>query len=287
MKAQSDCFACLKRQVCAHPVAIEEYQSFLQSIPKDQNGASIALSPPQIAIGLYEKIARDLGVSDPFAHIKAQSIQKASQILQMLDLEVLSLEEALRLSALGNVIDYGSASQFCIQDFDFMQELSRMDFACFDFDRFQDALEGARSLVMLGDNAGENLFDEVLLRVLSRQYPSLELFYFVRGKPIINDITLLDLQRFEECKGIFEVAQVVDSGVKSPGFVYDDANTEAQQIFSRSDLVLSKGMGNFECLDERKDSRIFYLLKIKCQVVANRLGFALGKMVFRQNHFVL
>lgn len=287
MKAQKDCFECLKNQARVHGVEMDKYCTFLDEIPKNEDGESLKLSPPQIAIELYGKIAQDLGVEDPYAHIKTQSIQKAFELIQSLEVENLNLQEAIRLSALGNVIDYGSESVFCIQSFDFIRALEHLEFALFELEKFENALDGAKNLVMLGDNAGENLFDEVLLRTLKKEYPSLKLYYFVRGEPIINDITLRDLQIHDECRGIFEVAQVVDSGVRSAGFVYEDASLEAREIFDRADVILSKGMGNFECLDEREDQRIFYLLKIKCQVVAMRLGFALGKMVFGQNKFFL
>lgn len=252
-------------------------------MPRDEKGASIALSPPEIAISLYGDLKKALQKEDLFKEVKAQSITKASALLSALDLQGLNLQEALKLSALGNVIDYGSESAFCIQSFDFAQALRDLDFACFEFEAFASQIKEAKSLVMLGDNAGENLFDEVLLRLISRDFPDLALYYFVRGEPIINDITLQDLQEFEECKGIFEVAKVIDSGVRSPGFVYKDASLEAQEILNSADLILSKGMGNFECLEGSKSSKIFFLLKIKCQVVAKQLKMPLGKMVLKQN----
>lgn len=283
MKAQSQCFTCLKKQAEIHSINLSTYLKFLESLPKDERGASMYCTPPQIAEILYEKIGNELGKKDVFVEVKAQSIKKAYEITQTIHAQDLSLQEALELCVLGNVIDYGSASPFEITDFDFAQELKKLDFGCFEISAFFEALQKASSFVMLGDNAGENLFDEVLLRRLKRDYPHLKLFYFVRGSPIINDITLADLQHFKECHGIFEIAEVIDSGVRSPGFVYTNATQEAQRIFDCADIVLSKGMGNFECLDEEMDARIFFLLKIKCQVVAQRLGFPLGKVILKQN----
>lgn len=220
---------------------------------------------------------------DLFAEVKAQSIAKASALLRELKLEALDLKEAIKLSALGNVIDYGSASEFCIGDFDFLQAWRDLKFACFEFKEFKRELERAKSFVMLGDNAGENLFDEMFLRLLRRDFAELEIYYFVRGAPIINDLTFFDLEKFESCKGMFEVAKVIDSGVRTPGFVYEDATPMAREIFDSADLVLSKGMGNFECLEERRNEKIFFLLKIKCQVVARLLKMPLGEMVLKRN----
>lgn len=281
MKAQKECFTCLANQ--ARRLYPKSSLDFLESLPKDKQGASLELSPPEIAISLYGDLKKALQKEDLFKEVKAQSIKKAFALLSTLNTQSFDLQEALKLSALGNVIDYGSESAFCIQSFDFAQALRDLDFACFESERFEAMLKKAKSLVMLGDNAGENLFDEVLLRVFARDFPDLELYYFVRGEPIINDVTLKDLQEFEECKGIFEIAKVIDSGVRSPGFVYEDANPKAQEIFRSADLILSKGMGNFECLEGSKSSKIFFLLKIKCQVVARQLKMPLGKMVLKQN----
>lgn len=279
MKAQRECFACLANQMKRfYPQGLD---SKLEKFLSYQNEAR--LSPPQIAISLYGDLREVLGKEDPFKEIKQKSIKKAFALLQDLKIEEMSLEQGMKLSALGNVIDYGSQNAFCIESFDFAQALRDLDFACFEFESFQLAIKQAKSLVMLGDNAGENLFDERLLRIFARDFPELKLYYFVRGEPIINDITLKDLQEFEECRGIFEIAEVVDSGMKSPGFIYEDANLKAREIFDRADLILSKGMGNFECLEGSKISKIFFLLKIKCQVVARQLKMPLGKMVLKQN----
>lgn len=281
MKAQKECFACLANQ--AKRLYPKSSLDVLESLPRDEEGASLTLSPPEIAISLYGDLKKILQKEDLFKEVKAQSIYKAFALLSTLNIQEFNLQEALKLSALGNVIDYGSESDFCIQSFDFAQALRDLDFACFEFEAFVSTIKEAKSLVMLGDNAGENLFDEVLLRLIARDFPDLKLYYFVRGEPIINDITLKDLQEFEECKGIFEVAKVIDSGVKSPGFVYKDASPKAQEIFNLADLILSKGMGNFECLEGSASNKIFFLLKIKCQVVAKQLKMPLGKMVLKQN----
>lgn len=281
MKAQKECFTCLANQ--AKRLDPRSSLRDLENFPRDSKGASLTLSPPQIAVSLYGNLKRILQKEDLFKEVKAQSIKKAFNLLASLKSQDLSLQKALRLSALGNVIDYGSENAFCIESFDFLQALEHLDFACFEFEAFESMIKRAKSLVMLGDNAGENLFDEVLLRVFARDFPNLELYYFVRGEPIINDVVLQDLQEFEECRGIFEIAKIVDSGVKSPGFVYEDANLEAQEIFDSADLILSKGMGNFECLEGKKSSKIFFLFKIKCKVVARELKMPIGKMVLKQN----
>lgn len=282
MKAQKECFECLLKQASVWSQCLDQYKAMLEQIPKDCNGASLELCPPGIAIKLYGTLAKEKGVDDLYAEIKKECIQKAYKIVQTIDIDTLSLQDGIRISALGNVIDYGSASHFEIHSFDFKEAMQKLEFAHFDIQEFQSRLARAKNLVLIGDNAGENLFDEILLKILKRKYPDLNLYYFVRGYPIINDITMQDLKLHLECQGIFQLARVVDSGVRSAGFVYQMAAKEAQEIFDLADIVIAKGMGNFECMEEEKNEKVFYLLKIKCQVVAKILKLPFGKMVFKQ-----
>lgn len=244
--------------------------------------------PPKIAIDVYEKIAYITGNKDIYAHIKTECIQKARAIVNIL-LENKPLFEnpkdelkwAIQVAALGNIIDYGSATKFNIHNETF--DASRLDFACFDLEAFSQKLENAKTLLYFADNAGENIFDEILISSIKSIYPSIHITYLTRENPIINDITLEDLISHKECEKIFQLCEVKSSGVKSPGFIYKMANTQTQQLFDKADLIIAKGMGNFECMEDIPDERIFLLFKIKCEVVSRYLNIVLGKMVFRQN----
>lgn len=277
MRAQKECFTCLLNQ--AKVWSEEVGESYLSTLPREKSGEGIC-PPPQIAIELYAKLAQNKGVQDLYANIKAECIAKAHDLTKDINPLLLTPKESIKLSALGNVIDYGSASSFEIQDFDFKREV--LDFVCFDFEAFEQKAKEAKTLLILADNAGENLFDEIMIASLKHHYPHLEFFYFVRGYPIINDLTLKDLEHPYSQK-IFSLAQVVDSGVRSPGFIYSSITPNAKKIYDSADLIIAKGMGNYECMEDTKDQRVFFLLKIKCQVVANHLGFPLGKMIFKQN----
>ncbi|WP_104697994.1 MULTISPECIES: damage-control phosphatase ARMT1 family protein [unclassified Helicobacter] len=239
--------------------------------------------PPKIAIFIYKMIAEITGNKDIYQEIKKESMQKASEIIKSLTKDLcnsskISLEKAVQIAALGNVIDYGSQSAFSFQNFDFS-----IDFAIYDFDPFVSKLSKSKSLVYLADNAGENLFDTILIQTLTTLYPKLKIFYLVRDKPIINDLTLKDISTNELCKDLKNYCEILSSGIKSPGFIYTDAPKEIKGLIDSADLIISKGMGNFECLEEYKDERLFLLFKIKCKVVSNFLKIPIGKMIFKQN----
>ncbi|PAF43736.1 ARMT1-like domain-containing protein [Helicobacter sp. 11S03491-1] len=293
MKIKKECFSCLNNQ-CQQTLHLaslsqETSQKITTTITSLLHSLHhIQAPPPQVAIDVYDSIASISCISDIYQSIKAECIHKAREITDfvlknkpLFQNPHAYLKWAIKIAALGNIIDYGSQTKFDIHTQNF--NLENLDFGLFDFDEFAHKLESSKTLLYFGDNAGENIFDEVLLEALKTLYPHVHLIYLTRGSPIINDITFADLHFYPECKKIFEICEVQDSGVKSPGFIYELANTKTQKLFDKADLILAKGMGNFECLESRADSRVFLLFKIKCEVVANHLNIPIGKMIFRQN----
>lgn len=298
MRAQKACLECLKRQT--------EHFLSLHGLDSDKKRWSLECehilsayqdstqTPPQIAIEVYEKLAKFMGVKDPFLAIKQESVKKAeiicAQILesypapefhfQNLDSISKRLEWAIKIAILGNVIDYGSQSEFSFENADFGFE--NLNFGNFALEPFMRKIQNAESLLYLADNAGENVFDWVLIHTLKELYPKLHIYYALRSKPIINDLSIEDLV-WVNFAGGHELCEVIDSGVKSPGFVPEDAGERGKALFDQADVILAKGMGNFECLESHKDPRLFLLFKIKCDVVASFCALPRGMMVFKHN----
>ncbi len=246
------------------------------------------IPPTLLAVVLYDRIAQIAKNPAPYKQIKQQSIQKARVLKETLiqKLQVIAkenqLEFGLYCAVLGNVIDYGAEYAFSLEEE--CQRVFDTQFAYFHIEALKQRLWRAKRLVYIGDNAGENELDEILIRILKSHYPQLQIFYFVRGGEIINDVTLDDLRR--SGSGLFELCEVVDSGVPSPGFIEELASGESQRLFRESDLVLAKGMGNFESMEKaaQRDLRIFFLFKIKCHVVADYLQQKLGEFVLLHPH---
>ncbi|WP_083781368.1 damage-control phosphatase ARMT1 family protein [Helicobacter winghamensis] len=247
------------------------------------------IPPTLLAVLVYEKISEILGNTQPYLEIKTRSIAQAriykQGFLRNLE-EILGqglsaeevLEYAVRICVLGNVIDYGSQYSFDLNLES--KKILETNFAYFSLESFIKRVENAKQIVLIGDNAGENEFDEILIVALKALYPNLEIYYFVRGADIINDITLKDLKNSDSA--LFKICKVVDSGVLSPGFIEALASVEAKEIYKNADVILAKGMGNFESMEllARSDCRVFFLFKIKCNVVRDYLKKSLGDFVF-------
>lgn len=248
---------------------------FLRESAKILSKFDLDVTPPIIAAEIYEKFSEITEIEDPYKEEKKHSIEEALKFKPLLEKNVKSLSDALKIAVMGNVIDFGVETEFNLEKE--VQEIFSLRFAKNDFKEFEKKLQNSSTICYLADNAGENVFDEILIKELKKL--NKKIFYIVRGKPIINDVTLPDLENLE----IFELAEVIDSGVNTPGFELSRANQKAKDIFEKSDLVISKGMGNFECLFENTDREVFYLFKVKCEVVAAETGFSEGSYLFIRN----
>ncbi len=126
-------------------------------------------------------------------------------------------------------------------------------------------------MLIIGDNAGETIFDKVLIEELL----NLEIIYAVRSGPIINDATIEDV----ELAGLNRQVRLISTGCDAPGVIRTECSQEFLKIFDEADIVISKGQGNYETLSE-EEREIFFLLKVKCPVIAKHIGVDSGDYVF-------
>jgi uncharacterized protein with ATP-grasp and redox domains len=281
MKIDQECVGCIINQSLKVSDAIQADELLTNKISSTvelmSHNFSFELSPPEVASDVYEKMATIAQKEDLYAEVKELSTQKARSFLpflqQQLETSDNKLLTATKIAVAGNVIDLAAAVEF-----DLDEELNKIfhtEFAHNDFRSFQIELESAKRVVILGDNVGEHIFDYIFIEVMQELYPNIEFYYMVRGNPIINDVTMKEARE----AGFDKLCHLVDSGVNTPGFAYSRANKEAQELFDSVDLIISKGMGNYECLSPSHRGNICFLLKVKCDVVARSLSQKVGDIV--------
>lgn len=285
MKIHTDCLACIENQ--AHRVCdilhvnASQRKDIIALAQQHIQHFDFNLTPPHNATPLYEAMARYLRVDDLYADIKRESSLMAEKFLPLCEEEIANSSEPLlsatKTAVAGNVIDLASVMMY-----DLKEELAKVyhtPFAINNFDALHQSLSVAKSVVYLADNAGEEIFDKVYIRTLKKLFPNLDVYYFVRGKPIINDLTCNDAL----ASGMDEVATIVDSGVPTPGLTLEYMNENAKEIFEKAECIISKGMGNYECLGDTQGYPIFFLFKVKCSVVARSVGAQLGDIVCKKS----
>jgi uncharacterized protein with ATP-grasp and redox domains len=177
---------------------------------------------------------------------------------------------ALKVAATGNVLDSSISSNW---DFEAVVEAElNKRFSVCDMQALEQRLKESKSLLIIGDNAGETVFDSVLLQEL----PPMDITYAVRSVPILNDAVAKDAYD----SGLDKYARIISTGCDIPGTNLDECNESFLDMFYSADIVISKGQGNFETLSDC-DRDMFFLLKAKCPVLSRLLGVGLNDYVFK------
>ncbi len=281
MFIDKECVGCIINQSVKVANAINASESLLDALTSTvelmSKDFSPKSSPPEIASFVYEKMALIAGKTDLYDEVKEASTKKALSYVPMLK-EKLSrsknrLLTATKIAVAGNVIDLAAVVEFDLEEE--LEKIFHTEFADSDFEIFQEKLKSAKTVLVIGDNVGEHIFDYMFVKELKELYPDAHFSYMVRGCPIINDVTIKEAKE----AGFDELCELVDSGVNTPGFTYDRANRYSKELFDGADLVISKGMGNYECMSPSHRENICFLLKVKCAVVAAHLQKEIGDIV--------
>ncbi len=280
MHTYFDCYPCFLRQAlsAARHVDADDEQiaavmvevlDLLRDIPA-------GTTPPEIAYHVHHIVRAEVEAEDPYREAKDKSTRQALELYPQLVSQVAASEHplatAIRLSIAGNIIDLAVAD-----DYDLWESLTRVleqPFAIDDGPALRSALAEAEFVLFLADNAGETVFDRVLVETLDAPVT-----YTVKGGPILNDATRDDAR----AAGLDEVATIVDTGVDAPGTILGLCSSEFQSLFAAAPVVIAKGQANYETLSTA-DPKVFCLLQIKCPVIAQDIGAEVGDIVVRQSH---
>ncbi|MBD3195034.1 MAG: DUF89 family protein [Candidatus Lokiarchaeota archaeon] len=288
MKLEPECVGCLLNQVLK-AFKLLEIETSRDLIIKTQKGVMQFLlkqdldkiSAPIVGKFLYSKIGELIQVQDPYKELKTEYNELALYYYDEIKKFVFKQEdpifEAIVVSALGNTIDF--ASQHKIDLVNDLKTFTPDDLVINDYTDFMDSLKKKKKLLILGDNCGEIVFDKIMIEVLKNRYPELEIIYAVRSKPIINDATMEDARKIN----LTSLVTVIESS-GAPGIDLNDITPEFKRYFYSKDyVILSKGQGNFETLNDVDipNQDLFYLLKAKCILMKRIFKVPVGSLIFK------
>lgn len=231
---------------------------------------------PPIALGaaVARLLREKLGEGDPFRQAKRESNARVLALYPDLRARVRAasdpLDEALHIAAAANALDLG-----IYREIDFLKTLEAAlvrPRGRWDLPQFQEHLARSRKILYLADNAGEIVADLLVIEELLRL--GKEVTLAVRGGPILNDVTMADLEGI----GLPAEVEVITTGSDLPGVFLPFCSPNFRARFAQAELVVSKGMGNFEGLSREKGP-IFFLLQAKCPPVAQETGAKVGELV--------
>ncbi|GAB6096789.1 DUF89 domain-containing protein [Desulfatiferula olefinivorans] len=280
MQSSHDCIPCFVRQALeAARFATEEdavIERVLREVLKAVSEMDLSVPPPVMARDVHRIIRRCCGCDDPYRPVKERFNAFALGLYPSLRKRILDsndpFDTAVRLAIAGNIIDFGVNAAI---DGDLIH--TTIDHALCgplagDVRDFEKRVNGARRILYLGDNAGEIVFDRLLIETL----PNGRVTFVVRGRPVINDITMDDAEQ----TGMTACVPVIDNGSDAPGTVLSDCSDAFKAAFDAADLIIAKGQGNYESLSDL-DRPIVFLLKAKCPVIAGHLNCQVGDTIIR------
>lgn len=284
MNVYNECIPCFARQGAEAAAAYapdhpELQKEVLRTVLRIAAEADYSKSPPEIAAEYFRAIVQLTGVADPYADAKRRSNAEVLRLLPKLREEVRAsenpLETAVRMAIAGNVIDFGTPHGQ--KDNNLRQVIAHAvdSEMCMDsFSVFEQRVEEAGLILYIGDNCGEAVLDRLLIEQLPRE----KVVFAVRGKPILNDITPAEVPMV----GIDQLCRVIDNGHDAPGIILEACSPEFRAVFDQAGMIISKGQGNFETL-QSCGREIFFLMKVKCEVVAMETGLPLGSIYFQRS----
>ena len=273
---QSQCYGCFlktyQRLFEKFRLTQEQQDEFLDffhyTLEKFKNSTS-----PEIQRELNQCFCKIVGVDDLFEDEKIKSNSIAQGLYKdwspQVPISKNPFDLALKLSIAGNIMDYGANNSF-----DIKSTIRRVIFAKFAINhskQLQDKIKEAKSILYLGDNAGEILFDKPFIETIN--HPNIT--YAVRSGFALNDVTLHDAIDV----GMNSVAKVIENGYDAPSTVLTKCSPEFKKIYNSVDLIISKGQGNLEGLINENDPRIFFLLMTKCNIMSKLLNVAKGSFI--------
>jgi len=229
-------------------------------------GEDYSITSPEVTRNVWLKIKALFGLEDPLKAKKEEQNRKALNLYPVAK-EIIKksndpMVEALKFAILGNSIDsMGDLKGFSIEGMVKLLHESWIDVGA--IEELQTKISKVRKIVYLGDNCGEIVFDKLLIETLQQLYHA-EIIFITRTLPILNDALLKDALSI----GMNEVAMVMENGILEPlpGTFLDRASKEVRDLFDDSNLIISKGLGNFDTLseDETLRGKISFLLRGKC-----------------------
>jgi len=278
MKTYLDCYPCFMRQAleAARMAGADEDQQrvVLNHVLDALKQLDLSSTPPEMGDKIHRLVREVTGSEDPYRAVKENSTRQALALYPRLKALVSEapdpLDRAVRLAIAGNIIDLGPAGEYDL--WATIERVMAQPFAIDDSAAFRDMLIKTEWVLYLADNAGETVFDRVLIETIGQP-----VVYAAKGGPILNDATVNDTL----AAGLDEVAEVISTGSDAPGTILDRCTEDFRRLYDQAELIIAKGQANYETLSTERKS-IFFLLQTKCPVIARDVGVPTGSIVLKR-----
>jgi uncharacterized protein with ATP-grasp and redox domains len=283
VKITLDCVSCILRrafQTC-EIIGLDDAKKEVvaREILKVVSDVSFEQTTGYINREVHRLIREMSGVEDPYINTKSfytdLALRAYPELKQTVQDSDTPLHTAVRIALSGASVDYVfNGKPDIVTLFNNIESVLTRNLAFDHIEELEKRIAGASTILYLADNAGETVFDRILIEEL----PMDKVVYAVKGGPIMNDATYRDA----EFAGIVDLVEVMDNGSDAPGTIVAECSEEFRKRFQGADVVISKGQANYKTL-KRQEREIFHIFRVKCSTVARDLECAKNDLVVKSS----
>jgi len=280
MKIQPECVPCLlKRIVFESECSTDDEKLRYKALKK----ACILLGElydpkscsASVATQIHKTVYEILDDEDPYKELKEGANKAAKKLIPRVEELINVCEDTLRMSMLasivGNMMDFGIAGGSSEPEdlLEIFEKTVEQDIGYDDYEKVKNIISKAKNVVLFTDNCGEIVFDKILCREIKKFNPNLHLTLVVKGEPVLSDATMKDAVEF----GFDEVVDdILTTGCFAVGVDFEKLSKKILNLIDNVDIIICKGMANYEAFSETDYKPIVYLMRTKCSAIANSMG---------------
>ncbi len=284
MKLSLECLPCLLNQAVRlakeHLSSEQEQSELVREILRVLANVDNDDSAPQVTQKMQRLFKEYLQNDDPYREAKhyynTEMLKLEQEFEELVNRAEHKVEAAMKLAAAGNIIDFGPGHDISRENvMAVIRQTLEHEFASHAVRTLKSQLQASQSMLYLGDNAGEIVFDKIFIRTIKAAYPQLEIWFAARGEAVLNDITEDDAYFV----GMDKIAYVINNGTDIPGTALEHCSVQFRKVFRESDVIIAKGQGNFESLHGCGRKNLHYLFLCKCDLFTQLFGAAKNGVV--------
>lgn len=286
MKIRYQCLPCLVNQAVrvAEITGAQDREALFRQVFAAMSRMDFSRTNPEVIGETFRLLKRHIGNEDPYRdtrkHYNRLFLAHSHRFSDAIDDAADPFNQAIKYAILGNIIDFNPVHGITIDEImRYFNGAEQMHLIIDHTDALRHDIASAKTLLYLGDNCGEICLDKLLIHRIRALNPSLQVYFGVRGAPVVNDSIAEDA--FDV--GMDEVATIVSNGDDSLGTVPNRCSEEFREIYRQADVVVAKGQANYESLSEDPEKNIYFLLMTKCEVIAKDIGVPQKSLVCLKN----
>jgi uncharacterized protein with ATP-grasp and redox domains len=284
MKIQTECVPCLIKRIIFEAEQSTDDKKKKTKLIKETSKLLSELYDPDvcsatIATKIHKLAYEILQDDDPYEELKFASNKIAISILPRVKHLIRCSDDSLRIAMLsaiiGNLMDFGieGGSDHPEKLSEVFEEVFVQDLGHDDSEEVKNILKKSKKVMLFTDNCGEIVFDRLLCREIKKFYPDVFLTLVVKGEPILSDATMQDALELEFNKVVDEI---LTTGCFAVGVDFTRLPIDTKERLEEADLIICKGMANYEAFSETDYKPVAYLLRTKCTAIANSMGLELN-----------